>query len=107
MISCLKSRPPYQDELVLVREDKDQLWYPSFADFEKDYPNLIREAQFLFTDTLLAGYFAQLDGDHTINIQEDELSMGVWMHRQDVPPDTQKISLTGEMMEAFRTGKIC
>lgn len=59
-----------------------------------------------FTDTLLAGYFAELDGDDTINIQEDELSMGVWMNRNDVPSDKLKISLTGEMMEAFRTGKV-
>ncbi len=59
-----------------------------------------------FTDTLLAGYFAELDGGNTIDIQEDELSMGVWMPREDVPPDKLKISLTGEMMEAFRAGKV-
>lgn len=58
-----------------------------------------------FTDTLLAGFFAELDGDDTITLQEDELSLGVWMDRKDIPPEDLKISLTGEMMEAFRTGR--
>lgn len=57
-----------------------------------------------FTDTLLAGFFAELVGDDTITIQEDELSLGVWMNREDVPPDELKISLTGEMMDVFLKG---
>ena len=57
-----------------------------------------------FTDTLLAGFFAELDGDDTITLEEDELSMGIWMDRKDIPPESLPISLTGEMMEAFRTG---
>ena len=59
-----------------------------------------------FTDTILAGFFAELDGDETITLQEDELSLGVWMDRKDIPPEELKISLTGEMMEAFRTGTV-
>ncbi|HSP48381.1 MAG TPA: NAD(+) diphosphatase [Clostridiaceae bacterium] len=59
-----------------------------------------------FTDTLLVGIFAELDGDDTITIEEDELALGVWMQREDIPPAELKISLTGEMMEAFRTGSI-
>ena len=57
-----------------------------------------------FTDTILAGFFAELSEDDTITIQEDELALAVWMNREDVPPDELKISLTGEMMEAFRSG---
>lgn len=56
-----------------------------------------------FTDTLLVGFFAELDGDDTITIQEEELSLGVWVNREDIPPEETKISLTSEMMEAFRT----
>ena len=56
-----------------------------------------------FTDTLLMGFYAELDGDDTITLQEDELALGVWMNREDIPPEEQKISLTSEMMEAFRT----
>ena len=59
-----------------------------------------------FTDTMLAGFFAELDGDDAITLQEDELSLGVWMDRKDIPPEELKISLTGEMMEAFRTGTV-
>ena len=59
-----------------------------------------------FTDTILAGFFAELDGDDKITIQEDELALGEWTNREDIPPEDLKISLTGEMMEAFRTGGI-
>lgn len=59
-----------------------------------------------FTDTLLAGFFAELDGDDTITLQEDELSYGGWIKRDDIPPDPLKISLTGEMMTAFKNGSV-
>lgn len=59
-----------------------------------------------FTDTILAGFYAELDGDDTITLQEEELSLGVWVEREDIPPEELKISLTGEMMEAFRTGEV-
>lgn len=55
-----------------------------------------------FTDTILAGFYAELDGDDTIKLQEDELSLGVWMNREEIPPEVGKISLTSEMIEAFR-----
>lgn len=59
-----------------------------------------------FTDTILAGFYAELDGDDTITLEEEELSLGVWVNREDIPPEELRISLTGEMMEAFRTGNI-
>lgn len=59
-----------------------------------------------FTDTLLAGFFAELDGDDTITLDQNELALGVWLSREDVPPADLNISLTSEMMEIFRTGAI-
>lgn len=59
-----------------------------------------------FTDTLLAGFYAELDGDDTITLEEDELSLGVWFNKVDIPPAELNISLTSEMMEAFRTGAV-
>lgn len=59
-----------------------------------------------FTDTILAGFFAELDGNDTIRLQEDELSLGVWMNREDIPPQVEKVSLTSEMIEVFRTGAV-
>ena len=56
----------------------------------------------VFTDTLLMGFFAELDGDDKITIQEDELSEGVWLHRDEIPDRDNGVSLTGEMIEYFR-----
>lgn len=58
-----------------------------------------------FTDTLLAGFFAELDGDDTITLDKEELSLGEWVDRNDIPPADSNISLTSEMMELFRTSK--
>ena len=58
----------------------------------------------VFTDTLLMGFFAELDGDDTIRVQEDELAEAGWFMRNAIPEDHSNISLTGEMIEQFRTG---
>lgn len=59
-----------------------------------------------FTDTLLVGFFAELEGDDTIVLQEDELSLGIWVEREDIPPSESKISLTSDMIEAYRSGSV-
>lgn len=59
-----------------------------------------------FSDTLLAGFYCELDGDDTITLQEDELCEGVWVHRNQIPPRENDVSLTAEMMEQFRLGLI-
>lgn len=59
----------------------------------------------IFTDSLLFGFFADLDGDHSIVLQEEELCEGRWFPREQLPLDHSAISLTGEMIELFRTGK--
>lgn len=59
-----------------------------------------------FSDTLLAGFFAELDGDDTIELDEEELSVGVWMDRDEIPKPELSISLTGEMIEAFRNNMV-
>ena len=56
----------------------------------------------VFTDTLLMGFFARLEGSDQICLQEDELSEGQWFLREDIPEDHSAISLTGEMIEYFR-----
>ena len=58
----------------------------------------------VFTDTLLMGFFCDLDGADEIRLQESELSVGVWVPRGELPEDTEKLSLTGEMIEQFRLG---
>ena len=64
-----------------------------------------RSQPWVFTDSLLLGFFADLDGPDCITLQEDELSEGAWFdraHLPDVPPGG---SLTGEMIELFRQGR--
>ena len=59
----------------------------------------------VFTDSLLMGFYARLEGDDTITIEEEELAEGQWFHRSAIPSDYSPISLTGEMIETFRRGE--
>ena len=58
----------------------------------------------VFTDTLLMGFFCELDGSDRITMQESELSEAGWFRRSALPEDHSHISLTGEMIEQFRLG---
>jgi len=59
----------------------------------------------VFTDTLLMGFYARLEGPPEIRLQEDELSLAEWFPREKLPGDHSGISLTGEMIEQFRAGR--
>lgn len=59
-----------------------------------------------FSDTLLMGFFCELDGDGTISIDQEELSMAEWFEREDMPVKEEDLSLTNAMMMAFKEGKI-
>lgn len=57
-----------------------------------------------FSDTEMIGFFAQLDGDDTVTLQESELSDARWFTREEIgeyPP----LSLTYEMVNLFKAGK--
>ena len=56
----------------------------------------------VFTDTLLMGFYAELDGDDTITLDQNELAVGVWLCRDEIPAGDNGLSLTGEMIEYFR-----
>ena len=58
-----------------------------------------------FSDTLLAGFYCDLDGSDAIGIEEDELSEALWLPRGEIPPRGNDVSLTAEMMERFRLGQ--
>ena len=59
----------------------------------------------VLTDSLLMGFYCQLDGVDRITLQEDELSEARWFSRAELPTDHSGISLTGEMIERLRTGE--
>ena len=54
-----------------------------------------------FSGSLLMGYVAELEGDPTITIQQDELSEAVWKRREEIDFVDDGISLTGEMIKRF------
>ena len=58
-----------------------------------------------FSDTLLMGFWCDLDGSDEIHLDEEELSVGEWIYRDEIPEASGRISLTGTMIEAFRAGK--
>ncbi len=64
-----------------------------------------RSQPWVFTDSLLLGFFADLDGSDRITMQEDELAEAQWFPRDALPEDYSPISLTGEMISVFRAGK--
>ena len=59
-----------------------------------------------FSGTLLFGFYCELDGDDTITLDTEELSVGEWVHRDNIPADGDRTSLTREMMVAFKEGLI-
>ena len=53
--------------------------------------------------SLLLGFFCELDGDdESIRLDEDELSMAVWMPRDEIPMKADGVSLTNEMILWFK-----
>lgn len=58
-----------------------------------------------FTDTLLFGFFCDLDGADTLKVDHDELAAAKWISREDIPDDIEHASLTMEMMTLFKEGK--
>jgi len=59
-----------------------------------------------FSDTLLMGFYCELDGDETISLDREELAMAAWLTPEELPERSSEISLTAEMMENFRIGKV-
>ena len=58
-----------------------------------------------FTDTLLAGFWCEVDGPTDIRVDRSELKEARWFRRDEVPLERtgDRTSLTGEMIERFRT----
>lgn len=57
-----------------------------------------------FSDTLLFGFYCDLDGDDRISLDEEELASAEWFERDDIPDMEPDISLTREMIERFKSG---
>lgn len=59
-----------------------------------------------FSDSVISGFFAKLDGSSSVRLDRDELAEAVWLSKDEIPPQNTGVSITSEMIEAFRTGTI-
>ena len=57
-----------------------------------------------FSDTLLMGFWCEVDGDASITVDQTELKEARWFTREEMPDERvrDRASLTGEMIERFR-----
>ena len=58
-----------------------------------------------FTDTLLLGFWCEVDGDDTITMDEEELSVAEWIGRDEITMEYDGISLTNEMIMWFKNAQ--
>ena len=55
-----------------------------------------------FSDSLIAGFTAELDGDETLKIQESEIEIATWVQRKDIPEYDTSVSISSSLIEDFR-----
>lgn len=59
-----------------------------------------------FSDSAMIGFFAELEGDDTVTLQESELSEARWFSREEIPDMPSDISIGQEMIRMFKEGKL-
>ena len=57
-----------------------------------------------FSESMIAGFTAELDGDPTIHMQEAELACATWVKREDIPEYDTSVSISSCLIENFRSG---
>ena len=57
-----------------------------------------------FSDSAMIGFFAKLEGNPSITLQESELGEAAWFSREDVPDLPSTISVGQEMITLFKNG---
>ncbi|MDO4632904.1 MAG: NAD(+) diphosphatase [Eubacteriales bacterium] len=63
-----------------------------------------RSQPWSFSDTLLMGFYCDLDGDDRITLDRTELAVAEWKSREEIEGVDEDLSLTGEMMLRFKRG---
>lgn len=59
-----------------------------------------------FSESLLMGFFAELDGSGQVLLDRQELALAEWVRREDLPDDEEKeLTLTYTMISAFKRGE--
>ena len=55
-----------------------------------------------FSDTLLMGFYCDLDGNDAITLDREELAVAEWFEREDIPVEPSRDSLANEMILQFK-----
>ena len=64
--------------------------------------NFYKSQPWAFSDSLLMGFFCELDGDAGPHPDGEELGFADWMTRDKVPAMQDEVALTAEMMDLFK-----
>lgn len=59
-----------------------------------------------FSESLLFGFFCELDGCDEITMEEDELSVAKWISRDELDVTCNDFALTNEMLAVFKDDKV-
>lgn len=59
-----------------------------------------------FSESLLFGFFCELDGSDEITMEEDELSVAKWISRDELDVTCNDFALTNEMLTVFKDDKV-
>ena len=59
-----------------------------------------------FSDTLLMGFYCDLDGEEEITLDREELALAEWFRRDEIPVKPSRDSLTNEMIIKFKNGEV-
>lgn len=59
-----------------------------------------------FSESLLVGFFADVDGSSEVVLDQNELAEAEWFLRTGLPEAVSTLSLTWDMIEAFRAGVV-
>ena len=54
---------------------------------------------------ILMGFYCDLDGEDTIHVDEKELALAEWHHRETIPEKDDGMTITREMIRIFAEGK--
>lgn len=59
-----------------------------------------------FSDTLLMGFYCDLDGADSIRLDREELALAEWFERDAIPVEPTRDSLTNEMIMKFKNHEV-
>lgn len=69
-------------------------------------PRYLGDQPWGISGSLMFAFHAEADMNAPIRLQESELSDAKWLHRDEIEPDGRPVSIAGELLERFRTGRL-